>query len=98
MHVTFARFRFKTSPESGDLKRRVEGFVEEVLAPAPGFREYYAVAVSEIEAFSVAVWETREDFERARDRVVAVTQQIVGADLAGLPERASGEVIVHRRA
>lgn len=45
MHVVVARFRFKASSQPDDLKRRVEGFVEEVLAPAPGFREYYAVAV-----------------------------------------------------
>ena len=96
MYVVVARFPLKSAPP-GELTRVVEEFADEVLVPAPGFREYYAFAASETEGVSVAVWESREDVERARERVVGETQRRIGDHLAGPPERFEGDVLVHRR-
>ena len=97
MYAAVVRFRFR-APVGEDDVRRIDREVIEPVTRLPGFRAYYGVRVSATEAVAVHCWDSQADLERATPQLVALTQQAVGDQLAGPPERTVGEVVIHRQA
>ena len=84
-------------PVSHDLVARAEKEIIDPAAQLPGFRAYYGVRLSDTEAIAVHVWDSEADAERGGSHLAALTQQMVGDQLAGPPQPAGGEVLIHRQ-
>jgi hypothetical protein len=88
-----------TGAELDALKQRSE---REILGPvldsAPGFRAYYALRASDTEVVIFHAWDRRDQAEAASARLGELSEQVLGAYLAGPPDVRAGEVLFARAA
>ncbi len=96
MYAAVVRFRFRAPVSEADMTR-IEQEVIDPTTRLAGFRMNIGIRVTDTEAIAVHLWDSREDFERALPQLMALTQQGIGAQLAGPPERTAGEVLVYHQ-
>ena len=96
MFVVVGRFRFR--PLSQDERQRMFQSWEQDFVPlargSTGFRGVQFVQLSDDEVMTCWQWDSEADWDAAQARFGPFLQQHVAPQLAGPPDRVSGEVVL----
>jgi hypothetical protein len=93
MYAVNTRFRFRTAV-SDNFRQAIEQVVRDQLGRAPGFRCFYAVAVSEHELVTFHVWENQSAAQQGLHLVGDWIREHLEPALKTALERRAGEVVI----
>ncbi|SRR5216684_7090599 len=93
MYAVNTRFRFRTAV-SDSFRQAIEQVVRDQLARAPGFRCFYAVAVSDRELVTFHVWKNQAAAQQGLHLVGDWISEHLEPELKTAIERCSGEIVI----
>lgn len=96
MFVNVGRFHFRPMDqgERQHMFERIQQDIPPIARESQGFRGVYFARPSDDEVMAVWLWDSATDWEVALTRFGPLLQEYVIPNLAEMPERVGGEVVV----
>jgi heme-degrading monooxygenase HmoA len=91
MFLTSSRSQFAVPLTEAEFQQG-EKIVDSTMVTAPGFRVHYMIMISDTEMFSLSVWDSEADFQKAVETGRPAMQKLLESKLAGTSQVTSGQV------